>query len=236
MRDLGKSSSDSLIKTTYTFYKVQPFDIVYIRVSSGVNPEAVEMFNQMNNQNMGMSSGANLNTNSYYLGYTIDVFGNITMPVLGDIQVNGMTMLEIEKYVQQLVKKYVADADVLVKLMSFKVTTLGETGVGQKTISADRANLLEVFALSGDISKNGNRHNILIMRTTPEGMRTFRVDMSKKEIISSPLFYVQPNDIIYVEPTKSAAWRFSLSELTLVLTTITTFTSLCFLILTLSNK
>lgn len=236
LRDLGKSSSDSLIKTTYTFYKVQPFDVVYIRVSSGVNPEAVEMFNQTNSQGSGTSGGTNPGSSSYYMGYTIDVMGNIKMPILGDVQVNGMTLLEIEKQVHLLVAKYVSDADVLVKLLSFKVTTLGETGVGQKTISADRANLLEVFALSGDISRDGNRHNILILRNTPEGMRTFRVDMTKKEIISSPLFYVQPNDIIYVEPIKSSAWRFTLSELSLVLTTITTFASIYFLIMSVSKN
>jgi polysaccharide biosynthesis/export protein len=230
-RGLGKETSDSLIKTTYTFYKVQPFDVLYIRVSSGVNPEAVEMFNQ----SISNTSSNLMMTSSYSTGYTVDVSGTIKMPILGDVYVGGMTIKEIETYVHNLVTKYVADADVLVKLTSFKITTLGEIGVGQKTISADRANLLEVFAMSGDISRNGNRHNILLLRTTPEGMRSYRIDVTVKDFISSPLFFVQPNDIIYVEPIKSAAWRFTLSELSLVLTTITTFTSLYFLIVNINK-
>lgn len=230
MRDLGKESSDSLIKTTYSFYKVQPFDMLYIRVSSGINPEAVGMFNE------SFGSGSNMSSaNSTFMGYTIDVEGKIRLPVLGEIFVGNMTLKEIEKYLHKQIIKFVSDADITVKLLSFKITTLGETGVGQRTILADRANLLEVFAMSGDISRNGNRHNILILRTTPEGMRSYRVDVTKKDMISSPLFYVQPNDVIYVEPIKSAAWRFTLSELSLILSTITTFTSIYFLIMNISS-
>jgi polysaccharide biosynthesis/export protein len=232
LRGLGKETSDSLIKTTYTFYKVQPFDVLYIRVTSAMNQEAVEMFNQTNT-NSNISS---TNTNSFLSNYYIDAEGKIKMPVLGEINVDNMTIKEIESYLNKLVSKYVSDANVLVRLMSFKITTLGEIGVGQKTISADRANLFEVFAMSGDISRSGNRHNILILRTTPEGMRTFRVDVTDKNIISSPLFYVQPNDIIYIEPIKSTAWRFTLSELSLLLTAVTTFTSIYFLIMNVSTK
>jgi polysaccharide biosynthesis/export protein len=229
LQGLGKTSSDSLIKTTYTFYKVQPFDELYIRVTSAINPESVEMFNQISNT-------AGSTTNSLMMGYYVDVDGHIKMPVLGELFVDGMTVKEIEKFVHGQVTKYVSDADVRVRLLSFKITTLGETGVGQKTILVERANLFEVFAMAGDISRSGNRHNILILRTTPEGMRSYRVDVTDKNIISSPLFYVQPNDIIYIEPIKSAAWRFTLSELSLVLTTITTFTSLYFLIKNVSTK
>jgi polysaccharide biosynthesis/export protein len=237
LRGLGKTSSDSLIKTTYTFYKVQPFDMLYIRVSNTLNQEAVEMFNQpaSNSSGSNIGSGINSGMSFYLMGYNIDTEGKIKMPVLGDIVVNGMTVKEIEEHIHQLVTKYVSDADVQVRLLSFKITMLGETGVGQKTISADRANLLEVFAMSGDIYKSGNRHNILILRTTPEGMRSFRVDVTDKSIISSPLFYVQPNDIIYVEPIRSSAWRLSLSEFSLLLTAITSFTSLYFLIVNLSK-
>ncbi len=234
LRGIGQSTSDSLIQTTHTIYKVQPFDLLYIRVTSLLDEKANDMFNQSQSSNIS-TGGATSSTNLYLTGYPVDEKGYIKMPVVGDIFVAGMTVKEIEEEVKNRVRVYVSDADVKVRLLSFKVTILGETGSGQHTIFSDRANLLEVFAMAGDIQKTGNKHNILILRTTPQGMRTYRVDLTDKNIIRSPLFYVQPNDIIYVEPTRAAALRVSLSELSLFISSITAVTSVYFLIKTLSK-
>ncbi len=233
LRDIGTTPSDSLIKTTYSIYKVQPFDVLYIRIFSPTDEKADDYFNAGSQTQTG---GGAYGVTSYYIsGYTIDRDGKIKIPLIGEQYVAGLTIKEIEDTLRVQVKKYVIDGDVKVRLMSFKITLLGEIGCGQHTIYADRANLLEALALGGDINKSGNKHNVLIMRTTPEGIQTFRVDMTDKNIVKSPLFYVQPNDIIYVEPIKSAAWRISLSELSLFISTVTTLTSVYFLIKTLSK-
>ncbi|HOK51400.1 MAG TPA: polysaccharide biosynthesis/export family protein [Bacteroidales bacterium] len=234
LRGIGQSVSDSLIQTTYNIYKVQPFDVLYIRVMSALDPKAEEMFNQ-NMQSSALSGNMNNMGTFYFSGYPINELGFIKMPILGEIYVSGLTQKEIEEQVQQRVREYIPDAEVKVRLLSFKVTLLGEIGSGQHTILAERANLLEVLAMGGDIQKTGNKHNVLILRTTPQGMRSYRVDLTDKNIVSSPLFYVQPNDIIYVEPTKAASLRISLSELSLFISSITAVTSMYFLIRSISQ-
>lgn len=234
LRDIGKSTSDSLIQTTYTIYKVQPFDLLYIHVISLLDPKADEMFNQMGAVSSSIGNST-MGTNLYLSGYPVNERGFIKMPVIGDVFVAGMTVKEIENEIRSRVRAYISDADVKVRLLSFKITILGETGSGQHTIYSDRANLLEIFAMSGDIQKSGNKHNVLILRTTPQGIRTFRVDVTDKNLIRSPLFYVQPNDIIYVEPTRAAALRVSLTELSLFISSITALTSVYFLIQSLAK-
>ncbi|MCX7987716.1 MAG: polysaccharide biosynthesis/export family protein [Bacteroidales bacterium] len=234
LRGIGQSVSDSLIQTTYSFYKLQPFDVLYIRIMSSLDPKAEEMFNQ-GFQAGNISSGLG-SSGSYYLsGYPVNELGNIKMPIIGELNVAGLTLRDVEDLLRQRAREYVSDAEVKVRLLSFKVTLLGEIGSGQHTILADRANILEVLALGGDVQKTGNKHNVLILRTTPQGMRTYRVDLTDKNLLRSPLFYVQPNDIIYVEPTKAAALRISLSELSLFISSITAVTSVYFLIKTLSK-
>jgi polysaccharide export outer membrane protein len=232
LRGLGQNISDSLIKTTYNIYKVQPFDILYIRVTSVIDEKATEMFNSTSSEGNAYYY-SNSVSSSYLTGFPINEQGNIKFPIIGEINVAGLTQAEIEKILREKVQQYVSDAEVTVRLLSFKITLLGEIGSGQHTIYADRANLLEVLAMGGDIQRTGNKHKILILRTTPQGMRSYRVDMTNKDIITSPLFYVQPNDVIYVEPTRAAALRISLSELSLFISTITAVTSVYFLIKTL---
>lgn len=234
VRDLGKTTSDSLIKTTYTTYKVQTTDILYVKIRSSINPLATEIFNKTSSTT---ENTYYYNASNYYLiGYPVDMGGYITVAVMGDIKVAGLTLKEIEQELQNKAREIVSDAEVVVRLLSFKITVLGEIGSSQKTIMAERANLFEVFAMCGDILKSGNKHDVLIMRTTPEGIKTFRVDVTDKNLVSSPLFYVQPNDIIYVEPAKITAVRLTLNELALFITSVSSVVTLSLLVYNLLQK
>lgn len=230
VKGLGASSSDTLIKESYSKYKVQPFDILFIRINS-IDNDASAMFNQV------QSSNSSLSINYYLYGNVIDEFGNTQIPVIGSVNVAGKTINEIQNEIQKKAEKYISDASVVVKLVSYKITVLGEVkSPGQKNIMADRANILEVLALSGDISYYGNKHNILIIRQVEGGSKTSRIDVTDKNLLSSNYYYVQPNDIIYVEPQKNTAFRLSVAEYSLLLSTLTTTLTTFFLIKSYINK
>jgi polysaccharide export outer membrane protein len=172
------------------------------------------------------------NQNNFYLsGNTVDSEGNITVPIIGKVPVIGQTVKEIETNILKLAIKYITDPIVQVKLVSFKISLLGELGTkGQINIFSDRANIFEVLALAGDISYKGNRHNVLIMRTTRQGTEIHRIDVTDKNILSSKLFYLQPNDIIYVEPVKSTGIRLMLADYSTLISILTLTISTIFLI------
>jgi polysaccharide export outer membrane protein len=92
---------------------------------------------------------------------------------------------------------------------------------GQYTIFNDRANIFEAISLAGDISYNGNRRNVLIVRTLINGTKTIKVDLTKRELLSSQQYYLQPNDIVYIEPYRTTAFRLRVADYSVFLTLIT---------------
>jgi polysaccharide export outer membrane protein len=212
---------DTIYKPDFTLYKLQPSDLLYITVLS-IDKNVSELFNT-NGSSSGSQPSVAGGGNMYFSGYSIDKNGFIHLPVIGDVQVGGITVDKATENIQKLADQYIKDARVELKLVSFKITMLGEIGhPGQITIFNDRATILEAIALGGEITYYGNRKNILIVRSAEGGMRTFRIDLTKKELLRSEKFYVQPNDVIYVEPLKYTAFRIRLTDYTSFLTLLTT--------------
>lgn len=129
--------------------------------------------------------------------------GTIDFPVVGIIKVAGYTQGELEKYLKErLSEKLVAPSIVTVRLLNFKITMTGEVGApGSYTINGDHINLVEALALAGDMTISGKRDDIRLLRPKPDGGYTeVSLDITKEDIISSPYFYLQQNDIVYVIP------------------------------------
>ena len=168
----------------------------------------------------------------YVIGYPVDVEGNISLPIIGKISVAGLTVTEIQKAVEKQAEKFLTNAKIDVRLVSFKITLLGQVNhVGQINVYADRANIYEALAYGGDISTYGNRHTVLILRPdTHGGSVAHRFDLTNRSILTSEYFYLQPNDIVYVEPMKITGFRLSISDYALLISTLTTTVSIVFLI------
>ena len=220
---------DTIYKPRLTLYKLQPADILLVNVLS-IDKKVTELFNANSSgagsQSMGMSSGGSM----YFSGYSIDQIGFIHLPVIGDVHVGGLTVEQATKDIQTVAEIYVKDARVEIKLVSFKITMLGEVNhAGQINVFNDKANILEVIGMGGDLSYYGNRKKILVVRETESGLKTFRIDLTKRELLKSDMYYVQPNDIIYVEPLKSTAFRIRLSDFTMYLSLFTTTVTTIFL-------
>ncbi len=174
--------------------KLQPGDKLDIIVHSRDN-ELAEMFNQRN-----ISGGGG------YSYYTVTASGDIDMPVLGMISVAGKTRMEVAELIKYrlLSAKLVRDPTVTVDYADMGYYVMGEVGhPGRIDIDRDKITLLEGLAMAGDLTIMGKRDNILVLRTEEGRQTPYRVDITKTEdLYSSPVYYLQQNDLIYVEPNK----------------------------------
>ena len=172
-------------------------DVLRIDVSS-LNDEVVEPFNfDLSQSGSGGGGGGNAVLN----GYLVEADGTIEFPVLGEVNVVGMTRNEVEKYLTAALREYVTDAVVRVRIVNFKVTVLGETGSQVINVADGRISIPQAIAMSGDVTYDGKRENLLVIRQHDEELIYGRVDLTSAKIFESPYYYLKQNDIIYVEPT-----------------------------------
>lgn len=186
--------------------QIQPGDIIQIIVHSTNQLEA-ERFNIINVREstqisrMGTSGGF-----SDPLGYMVDQNGYIDMPVIGKIDVLNKSVEEVKVAVEAKVAEtgYLIDQNIQIRFLSFRITVSGEvTQPGSFVIQSQRINVLEALGMAGDVTIFSNRDNILVIREK-NGIRSFgRLNIKSKEIFESPYFYLQPNDVVYVEPHKA---------------------------------
>ncbi len=141
--------------------------------------------------------------------YLVDNKGYIDMPVLGRIYVQGMTKTQLEDYIRdQIYPQYIHEKPaVTVRFENFRISVLGDVkSPDSYIIPNERVNVLEALALAGDLNITGRRDNVLLVRTNADGSRTTaRLNLNDKDLILSPYFYLQQNDVLYVEPNSSKA-------------------------------
>ena len=193
--------------------RVQPDDVLRINVYS-FDPIAASPFNidgvAGQNQNQGMNQGGQGGgsqgnyTLELFTGYLVGPDGYINFPVLGRLKVDSLTLAEVEHLVSEGVKPYLKDGVVSARFLNFKITVLGEVNSpGYIRISSQRINMLEVLGLAGDFTPYANRTNVLLIREN-DGQRIYqRFNFQDEAVITSPYFYLQQNDVIYVEPIKA---------------------------------
>lgn len=136
-------------------------------------------------------------------GYFVSEKGTINFPILGQLSVVGITQDSLKHYLEQRLKEdgYVIDPVVTTKLMNFRVTVVGEVRAPQQIhVPGTRLTILEALAICGDITDYGQRENVVIMRDE-NGQKTLgEVDLTKKEMLDSPYYYLHNNDVVYIEP------------------------------------
>ncbi|WP_411768238.1 polysaccharide biosynthesis/export family protein [Winogradskyella sp. A3E31] len=185
-------------------YRIQINDIlnIRIRVLDALDNEITNIFNPTSDSQLDAAS----NERAYYDGFSVSLQGSITIPQLGDFKVVGMTTKEIEAMIKKrlLEKEFNEYATIIVtvRLAGLRYTTLGEIGNGEQTLFKERANIFEAIANAGDITQFGDRTDVLIVRQYPYGQEIHHIDLTSREVMYSPYYYIQPNDMIYVKPLK----------------------------------
>ncbi len=169
---------------------IQPDDLLSITVF-GRNVEATRIFNQESNT-MGVKT------------YLVDEEGNIEFPVLGKIKLAGLTRNEAIQYMKGLLSKDIIDPGVSITITNYRITILGEVGKpGTYPLQNEKVTLLEALGMAGDLTINGLRENILVVREEGGKRNFYRVNITSEEIFNSPVYYLAQNDVVYVEPNQN---------------------------------
>lgn len=194
---------------------IQPDDLLSISVTS-LSPEANTLFNKGEVIPVGNVANYAMNNSPspvYKEGYLIDKEGFIDFPVLGRIKLGGLTKAEAKELINIKLEQYLKEPMVAIRFLNFKITVVGEVNRPSTfTIPTEKINILEAISMAGDMTAYGKRENVLLIREE-QGVRTMAtLNLNSREILNSPYFYLQQNDLVYVEPDEARAAQTSLSR------------------------
>lgn len=176
--------------------RIQPDDALYVTVHT-LEPTDATPFNIAPGQTANALSGANT------ANYLVDDQGLIEMPVIGSVAVGGLSIAEARDTIRDRLLPYLKAPIVNIRFTQFRFTVLGEVkNPTTFTLAEEKISILEALGMAGDLTSYANRNNILVIREE-NGQRSFgRIDVQTRDVFRSPYFYLRPNDVIYIEPTK----------------------------------
>ncbi len=197
--DRSINDETSKLRTSAYQAKIQPGDLLNISISS-LSPEGSAMFTFQSAAKLG---SVDLAANNQPIGFLVDADGDIQFPVIGNIKVGGKTTLAVRQDIQTKLSVYLQSPVVSVRYSNFKVSIMGDVAKpGVYTFPSERVTLLEAIATAGDLTIFANRRSVKIVRERDGKNEITTLDLTDKEVLRTQMMYLQPNDIIYVEPGK----------------------------------
>ncbi len=218
--------------------RIMPKDLLTIVVSCPQEPELAEPFNltvasPISTANHSITQQPSLQQ------YLVDNDGNVDFPILGTIHIGGLTKSEAEGLIRQKLQSQFKEMPIItVRMVNYKISIIGEvTRPGTFTISNEKVNLFEALAMAGDLTIYGMRENVKLIREDASGSRQIiPLDLNKPDILMSPYYYLQQNDIIYVTPNKTKAKTADISASTTIwFTALSSLLSIANLIVVLTK-
>jgi polysaccharide export outer membrane protein len=203
---------------------------------NGLDPVAVAPFN-LPLVSYSSPGSENLYAAPMLQSYLVDVNGNINFPVIGSIQLAGLTKSQAIKRIKEELSPYLKNAIVTIQFLNYKITVLGEVArPGQYSINNERVTVLDALGLAGDMTIFGKRENVLITRENNGKLEFVRLNLNSDEVFRSPYYFLQQNDVVYVEPNKVKAISSENVNTGLYLSTISTLASALTVIFTVTRK
>ena len=188
--------------------RIKPLDRLTVTINSK-DPELAAPFNAASSYNSlnGLSSYSSSSNGNLQI-LTVDKEGKIQLPIIGEIDCDGLTRNELAKKIENTIREngMVHDPIVIIQFADVKFSVLGEVArPGQFSITKDRISLFDALAMAGDLTIYGQRENVALIREE-NGMRTVHYfDLKNPDILTSPYFYLQQDDVVYVTPNKYKA-------------------------------
>lgn len=178
----------------------------------------------------GNIGGGNI-MNNPNAGYLVDSEGTIDFPTLGKLSVAGYTIEQLRLMLTDKLKAYLVDPIINIRILNFKVTVLGAVGSpGVKSFNTNRVTILDVIAESGDVSPYGRRQEVMVIRDY-QGVKSFNtIDLTKADLVNSPFFYMDQNDVVYVRERKAKIDATALPNLPIIVSSISFLTTMVLLL------
>jgi len=204
----SKTDSLKLHKNYVDLYqaRIKPKDLLAITVVS-TEPEASRIYNLVTPQTAGSADMGSVYSQPMLQNYLVDNFGNINFPVLGKMHVTGLSREELESKLQKMLSSaFTKEMPIItIRINNYSVSILGEVvSPGKFETSNERITILEGLALAGDMTIYGRRDNVKVLREEVDGTKKYyTLNLSDKNIIYSPAYFLEQNDIVYIEPNKS---------------------------------
>ena len=175
--------------------KIQIDDNLNIFISA-LDAESASSFN--------LFQGGNQVSANKPITYLVDIKGIITFPVLGEIKVEGLTTNELKLYLKGKLERYIKNPIVTIRLQNFRVTVLGEVkSPGSFNVTNERISIPEAIGMAGDLTIQGKRKNLLLIRSVDGEFKRIRIDLTNESLFNSPYYFLAQNDVLYVEPNKA---------------------------------
>ena len=196
----AKSYTPSILDSS--LITIQKNDILNIVITS-LNPDASAIFNTVNTSTTNYTS-----TGAYQSigGYLVNSEGTIELPILGNIKVAGLTKKELKEKITTILidKKLLLDPIVSIRQLNFEITVLGEVARPSViTVPSEKVSLIKALGLAGDITIYGEKSNVTLIRESNGKRIVTHIDLNSADFLTSPYYYLQPNDVIYVESNKN---------------------------------
>jgi polysaccharide export outer membrane protein len=217
-------------------YKIQPRDILYITIKAMTPDGSINDF-LLPSRN---TSGGNLmqgESGGYLYGYDVNSEGNIIIPVMGTIRVNGLTLEATRELIQTSADKVFKNSTVECKLLSFKFTVIGEVRSPGTFINYNNyLTVLEAIGRAGGVGDYGDRSNVLVVRPADKGTKTFRINMQDKQMLASEAYFLLPNDVVIIEPLNQKIFNLNLPTISFILSTVTSTITMTLLLINYFGK
>ena len=187
--------------------KIMPKDLLTVTVNT-TDPEASAPFNMTVQTAQNLATSRSTYSQPMLQQYLVNNDGTIEYPVLGKLNVGGLTKNEAESLIREKLKPYLKETPIVtVRMANYKISVLGEVArPGTFTVSNEKVNVLEALAMAGDLTIWGMRDNVKLVREDAQGKRQIvELDLTKSDLIANPYYYLQQNDILYVTPNKTKA-------------------------------
>ncbi len=195
------------------------------------NLELATYFNMTNFSAVQLNSVQQLQSANPMLGYMVEEDGKINFPKLGNLEVAGMRRKELQTMLEGKLKDYLKDPVVTVRCINFRLTILGEVAKpGTYHVPYHNLNILQALGLAGDLTINGVRNEVVLIRKTETGEQSVVLDLTSKELMRSPYYYMQTGDVLYVRPNRTKintsstffqVWPTVVSAITLLVLVVT---------------